>query len=71
MLLSLAAVVGSPASEKPITVPLAGHQVCKDATQTSGPCTVKVHGCSGIYKFKLKYEASSRGRSARSAWELA
>ena len=59
MLLSLAAVVGSPASEKPITVPLAGHQVCKDATQTSGPCTVKVHGCSGIYKFKLKYEATS------------
>ena len=37
MLLSLAAVVGSPASEKPITVPLYGHQVCKDATQTSGP----------------------------------
>ena len=59
MLLSLAAVVGSPASEKPITVPLAGHQVCKDATQTSGPCTVKVHGCSGIYKFKLKYEATA------------
>ena len=55
MLLSLAAVVSSPASEKPITVPLAGHQICKDATQTSGPCTVKVHGCSGIYKFKLKY----------------
>ena len=68
MLLSLAAVVGSPASEKPITVPLAGHQVCKDATQTSGPCTVKVHGCSGIYKFKLKYEATA---TPRSAWELA
>ena len=64
MLLSLAAIVGSPASEKPITVPLYGHQVCKDATQTSGPCTVKVHGCSGIYKFKLKYEATATDQTS-------
>ena len=64
MLLSLAAVVSSPASEKPITVPLAGHQICKDATQTSGPCTVKVHGCSGIYKFKLKYEATATDQTS-------
>jgi hypothetical protein len=39
--------------------PEVGKKVCKDSSQAAGPCTVNVHGCSGVYKWKVKFEATA------------
>ena len=81
MLLSIAAIVGSPASEKPITVPLLGHQVCKgsgsvvkyDKPEVAGEAAAKavLAKCPQLALTCANVTGEALALPPRSAWQLA